>query len=132
MSGVKVEVTASGPLFDGRADAAGRDFTKDLREELALGHGIILVREMQRVFKHPTPVYWDTITVVHRSANTDVVTDQGKRIYNYWLAGRGSRNFPVTVFRGYRHWEISERRTNARFWPLVNQKIHRYLARMEG
>lgn len=132
MTRIEIEFKLSGPIVDGRADAAGRAFTKDLREDLALGHGVVLVSEMQRVFRHPTPIYWSTIEVVHRSANTDVVTDRGRRVYNFWLAGCGSKNFPITVFRGYRHWEIAERRTNVRFWPLANQKLHRYLARMEG
>ena len=132
MSEIRVEFHAHGPLSDRRADRIAREFTDDLRTDLALGHGVILVGEMQRAFKHPRPHYWTTIDVVHRSANTDVITDHGSVKYNYWLAGRGSRNFPVTRFGGYRHWENADRRTKARFWPLAQQKMHRALARMEG
>ncbi len=132
MTKITVDVDAHGPVLDGRAEIAAREFTKDLREDLALGHGVILVHEMQRVFKHPTPYYWTTINVVHKSANVDVVTDHASVVYNYWLAGRGSRNFPRTIFRGYKHWERAAARTAARFWPLARQKVGRYLARMRG
>lgn len=51
--------------------------------------------------RNPTPVYQTHIRIDDRRDDRWGVTDQGRVVYNYWLEGTSSRNFPVTRFRGY-------------------------------
>lgn len=127
---ITVTMHVSGPLFDGRADLAAKAFTNDLRHELATGGRNILVALMQQSFKAPRPYYWTTIKVDRIGPDTESVTDRGSVVYNFWLAGKGSRNFPVTRFGGYKMWPRAVQITNARFDPLARQMLPRYLERM--
>lgn len=65
--------------------------------------------------RNPTPVYQTTIIIDNRNDDRWEVTDQGAVVYNRWLEGTGSRNFPVTSFRGYhafqRAYELSLKRS---------------------
>jgi hypothetical protein len=126
--GVQAEV--QGPIVDGRAKRAVREMTQAAVDEAALTLGVNVVQELMRVVKHPTPYYWTQIDVVQEGP-VDVVTDHGI-VYGPWLAGQGSRNFPVTRFRGYRHWQRA-RQALEREWPRVAVKIlNKYIPKMNG
>ncbi len=79
--------------------------------------------------KNPTPIYQTLITIDGRLGDRWRVTDQGGVVYNYWLEGTGSRNFPVTSFRGYhafqRAYEMTQRRAGAMAQIEVNRTIRR-------
>lgn len=92
----------SGPLFDHRAARYFDDFADELEEEgadWALGH---IKDTFHTHFKEPTGSYESHVRVRKELGET-VVTDGGWSgpVYGPWLEGVGSRNAPVTRFRGY-------------------------------
>lgn len=99
----EVKVTATGPLFDGRAAAAVQRFTDDARDTIAARGEDLVLAELGMVLRHPTGYYESQIRSERVTADTDRVSDGGV-VYGPWLEGTGSRNSPVTRFAGYGHW----------------------------
>lgn len=105
MSGLLV--TLDGPLVQGDAmpivDAYVRDAVWDVASQGLADVNTVLDASIQ----HPTP-YYETQTTVSWGAFSGgasaLVHDRGI-IYGWWLEGIGSRNFPVTSFRGYHAFE---------------------------
>ena len=73
-----------------------------------------VTRILKQKIRNPTPIYQTQIIVDNKEDDRWRVTDQGLVVYNYWLEGTGSRNFPVTSFKGYhafqRAFAIAEKR----------------------
>jgi hypothetical protein len=91
----------SGPFFE-RRDSIMRGIIADLEKETAkFGRGIVLYNLVTSI-KDPTPIYW-TRLYVDQSADGvgTAIHDDYQIVYGPWLEGVGSRNFPVTRFRGY-------------------------------
>lgn len=120
-----VSTTARGPMFDGRARAAANAYVDRLEHELAEEGLEILRGEMHRVFRNPTGYYESRCKVVdgHKISDSRVV-------YGPWLAGIGSRNYPVTKFRGYDHWIVTRDKLNARKRGIGERLLRRYVGRM--
>jgi hypothetical protein len=99
MFGFEIDITASGAVFDGRAEAAAHAYVAHIgpyfAEEL-----IQRVRanldEVIRVNHH----IYTSWAHSEQEADHIVVTDRWIR-YGPWLEGVGSRNAPVTRFKGY-------------------------------
>lgn len=100
-----MSTTVSGPLFDGRAEAAMPRIVAEIQDEVAAQASADVHLWMNRFFRHPTP-YYETQVVTQRRADSTVITDRGV-IYGPWLAGTGSRNAPATRFAGYPHWRLA-------------------------
>lgn len=112
---ISVNMNRSGPIRDGRFQRAASNYSNDLQYAVAL-HGEELVQQrLRQVLKNPTGYFQSRITV-ERSRGGYVVTDGGV-IYGHWLEGTGSRNYPVTRFRGYS--------TFRRVKPLVDRDANR-------
>lgn len=98
---IDIDVTTSGPFFDGRALRALREFVDEAPYEIA-GEGVTTWLSIYRPqVKNPTPYYE---YLVHREKVTygeSHVWDGGQVRYGPWLEGTGSRNSPVTRFKGY-------------------------------
>jgi hypothetical protein len=125
------KVNVSGPVFDGRADAAAEGFATDLADQVAR-HGVGIVRdELDQVLQHPTGFYRSNI-VSGQTGPAEFVVNDSAVIYGPWLAGVGSRNFPVTRFRGYRHWPLATARLDADVDQVVPRVLPWFLARMGG
>lgn len=124
---IRVNATRTGPFRDGRFQRAASDYSDQLQYAVALHGEELVTRRLNQVLKTQTPYYRTRITV-RRAHGGYEVTDQGV-IYGRWLEGTGSRNYPVTRFRGYA--------TFRRVKPLVDrdanriaiQLLHRYQAR---
>ncbi|WP_031514853.1 hypothetical protein [Streptomyces sp. NRRL F-5123] len=99
----EIRVTATGPLFDGRAQAAVARYVDDARDTLAARAEDMVLAELGRVLRHPTGYYESQIRTERVTPDTDRVSDGGV-VYGPWLEGVGSRNSPVTRFAGYGHW----------------------------
>jgi hypothetical protein len=124
-----VDIHASGPLFDGRAQRAVARASVEAREDIAAfaeDHALML---MGAAFKHPTGYYESQVRTTNVSADTDRVWDDGV-VYGPWLEGVGSRNFPVTRFRGYSHWRRTKDLTKTRAPHIAEQTIARHLPEM--
>lgn len=99
---VSWDAETGGPLFDARAARYFADFADELEAEAAewaLDH---IKDTFHTHFKNPTGAYESRVKVV-REMGKHVVTDGGFAgpVYGPWLEGVGSRNAPVTRFRGY-------------------------------
>lgn len=100
---VDVDVTYHGPLFDGRTAAAIHAGASDAVWEIAkTGRGMLGV-EFIRTFKHPTG-YYESQTQADRVSDELSVIHDNDVVYGPWLEGTGSRNYPVTRFKGYHNW----------------------------
>jgi hypothetical protein len=120
-----VSSSSRGPLFDGRARAAANAYVNRLERDLAEEGLNILRGEMHRVFRNPTGYYESRCQVIegHKISDSRVV-------YGPWLAGIGSRNYPVTKFKGYDHWIVTRDKLNARKQGIGERLLRRYTGRM--
>lgn len=120
-----VSTHARGPMFDGRARRAANEYVNRLERQLADEGRTILLGELDRVLKTQTPYYATRIEVVDGHKIWD-----NRGVYGPWLAGIGSRNYPVTKFRGYDHWIVTRDKLNARKQGIGERLLRRYLGRM--
>lgn len=120
-----VSSRGSGPLFDGRARAAANAYVDHLERQLAEEGLNILRGEMHRVFRNPTGYYESRCRVEGGNKITD-----SRVVYGPWLAGVGSRNSPVTRFKGYDHWIRTRHQLNARKRGIGERLLRRYTGRM--
>lgn len=120
-----VSTHARGPIFDGRARRAANEYVNRLERQLADEGRTILLGELDRVLKTQTPYYATRIEVVDGRKIWD-----NRVVYGPWLAGIGSRNYPVTKFRGYDHWIVTRDKLNARKQGIGERLLRRYLGRM--
>lgn len=120
-----VSTRASGPMFDGRARAALNAYVDNLERRLAEEGLQILRGEMHRVFRNPTDYYESRCKVIEGHVISD-----SRVVYGPWLAGIGSRNYPVTKFKGYDHWIVTRDKLNARKRGIGERLLRRYTGRM--
>ena len=96
-------VDYSGPLFDGRAQAASRRLVRDMRDTLGKRGKEMVLERLGQVIRHPTGYYESQVrTEAHGSV--EVVTDGGV-VYGPWLEGTSSRN-ETTRFKGYHTFRL--------------------------
>lgn len=101
------DVTVSGPLFDGQAVRAVREYIDEAPYEIA-GEGVgIWLGTYRPQVQHPTPYYEYLVHRERVSYGVSHIWDGGEVKYGPWLESTGSRNYPVTRFRGYRSMEKS-------------------------
>lgn len=132
MFGLQVRVgRGSGPLFDGRARRAVDDFTDELEMDGAEWAMADIKRTFHARFKHPTGVYESHVRISNLMGDP-VVNDGGRIKYGPWLEGVGSRNFPVTRFRGYHAFRLAAQRLDRRFTDMGERLLVSggYLQRM--
>lgn len=98
---VAINVTYSGPFFDGRAEADLARTCIDLRDQTAAQASSWLHYWMNRFFKWPTP-YYETQVTLETTMQQAVIHDRGI-VYGPWLAGTSLRN-NASPFKGYNHW----------------------------
>jgi hypothetical protein len=120
-----VSTSANGPMFDGRAVRVLHSYVDHLERRLAETGRTILLSELDRVLKTQTPYYTTQIKVEDGRAITD-----SRVIYGPWLAGIGSRNYPVTRFKGYDHWIRTRHELNQRKVGIGERLLRRYTGRM--
>ena len=117
--GIRVDIETSGNWFTKSTHRAIDDYTDDLQEDLVdQAHGVVL--QQLGPFKNPTGYYRSNVV-----ADLDRVHDNDL-IYGWWLEGIGSRNFPNSIFHGYRHWQRSKRivRKKAKSWAVKLLKVY--------
>lgn len=127
MPSFDVDVSRHGPLFDGRASAAARDFCDAAEQEIAQ-EGVNQVRaQLGRVLQNPTG-YYESQIQTDRAAGHWAVTD-GDVIYGPWLEGTGSRN-QTTRFKGYMTFRKTVQRIDRLAKATAERVLPRYLDRM--
>jgi len=125
-----VSITVSGPLFDGRADAAVDRFADDLRHEVAQQGYALVMTNLDQSIKHPTP-YYETQINIRTETTTSIVNDRGI-VYGPWLEGVGSRNAPVTRFKGYSSFRRAKQRLEREVPRLAQVVLRRHIRAMGG
>jgi hypothetical protein len=139
---IKVKVQATGPLVDGEFPAIIHDYLEDVTWQLgqqafADVHGIL-----DASIRNPTPYYETQITTerggslegVESDVTPVVVHDRGV-IYGHWLEGDGSRNAPVTSFRGYGAFGKTAKAlnlANGKALPIAEAVLQKYMPRLRG
>lgn len=128
MAAIEVTVEVRGPIFDGRAQLAVREYTRQVELDVAHQGYSDVMGILNREIKHPTP-YYETQVTVERQVNSAVVTDRGV-IYGNWLEGTGSRNAPVTSFRGYHAFRRGAQQLRGQVPAIAQATLRHYADRM--
>jgi hypothetical protein len=98
MTQATVNVTYSGPYFDGRAAVMIDRATRHMEHHLAEVAADYVRGELHRVLRKETPYYRLQIQTTEYPGRTTV--NDGGVVYGPWLEGTGSRN-RTTRFKGY-------------------------------
>jgi hypothetical protein len=124
-------VTVSGPLFDGIAEHEVAEFLSDAVDQVSQQAQAEWMFNLDTSIKHPTPYYETQINIRQESPDTKVVNDRGV-IYGWWLEGIGSRNSPVTRFKGYFARRKAIVQVEGKKPALLERLLQPYLERMRG
>lgn len=124
-----VEITVSGPLFDGRAAREFAAYANEAREQIAEFAEEHVLMLMGMAFRHPTGYYESNVKTERASADVSRVHDSGV-VYGPWLEGVGSRNSPVTRFPGYFHWRRTKALLTLRAPVMAERLLQRVLPRV--
>lgn len=125
---IRVNVNSRGPMFDGRAQRALHDYKDQIDYRVATEAENLVLEHLGRSIKVRTP-YYETRVGVERAGRGYEVTDHGV-VYGPWLEGTGSRNYPVTRFRGYRAFSRARALIQQRAPGIARRLLARYTARM--
>lgn len=93
-------VSYSGPVFDGTAAGKFKAACVEAQNDISQEAEDLIDMWLGMHLKHPTG-YYESQIQTDRSSRVNIVNDGGV-IYGPWLEGVGSRNSPVTRFKGYR------------------------------
>lgn len=127
-----VDVTFHGPVFDDAVwDAGSRHYQADMTMDVA-DQGVRDIRLTEaRTFKHPTGWYESHTRAQEQPFSTAIINDSDI-VYGPWLEGIGSRNFPVTRFRGYHIYYKEWRRLDESVKQVVQPTTRRFIEEMNA
>lgn len=127
---VNITVMVKGPLFDGRAKTVLHDYTKRVVEVVAKTGRNDLGVQFIKVFKDPTGFYESR---VRAEPVSDFWLIHDSRVpYGPWLEGVGSRNYPVTRFKGYHSFQLVTKQLVKKAGPIAQHELIPYLAKIGG
>ncbi|MGW6502965.1 hypothetical protein [Nonomuraea angiospora] len=126
---IVVDVDLSGPIFrPGYAEQVIRQFLDEATLKVAGVGKADVDATLVRVLQHPTGYYQSKIAIRH-FIGAAVIYDQ-RVIYGRWLEGVGSRNFPVTSFRGYHTFREVHGRLEQKADEVAGHVLHQYVRRL--
>lgn len=130
-----VSTRMRGPLLDGRGAIARRvmaRYTRELEEEGAEWALQDIRRTFHTHFRQPTG-YYESHVRISNVMGDQVVNDGGQIKYGPWLEGVGSRNAPVTRFKGYHAFRKAADRLDRRIEDMgVRLLAFRFIRRLGG
>lgn len=121
-----MDITVSGPIFDGRAVAAGADLTQAIVDRVAAFALEAVQKNLDGSLKNPTPYYETQIQVTN--ALTERRVDDRGVIYGPFLEGTSSRN-QTTRFKGYASFRRAYQSTVQAVPGLAESEVRRHLGR---
>lgn len=130
MIDLRMYETHKGPLLDGRAERVVQEYRQDLEKVIARRAAKVVVSILKSRIRNPTPYYWNQIRAVPVGGHWEVV--DGNVIYGPWLEGVGSRNAPVTRFKGYHAFKLAGQTMDAQAGAIGEQHLRLYIPRIEG
>lgn len=125
-----VNVTASGPLFDGTAAAELPRIRDDIAGRLGTEGKRRVLAGLDATLRRPTGAYRSRVTLYGPVGGQARVHDQDG-IYGPWLEGTGSRN-KTTVFKGYRNFRNATQQLRSAAKPLAQHVVSEHLPKMGG
>jgi hypothetical protein len=124
-----VTIVKSGPFFDGRAARQIQNACDAMEQRIATIGASMIRTELHKVLKIETPYYR-----LQNEAREDPpgwkIWDRGV-IYGPWLEGVGSRNFPVTRFKGYATYRRTFQQIDRRAGVIAQYTIREFLPGMQ-
>ena len=121
-------VTVHGPIFDGRAAGAVRDFCDDFENRYGDKVEQMVHERLHQVLRHPTGNYESHIQAVRSGDGVEV--NDSNSVYGPWLEGVGSRN-RTTRFKGYFTFRLVGQKADREAKPYAEAMIDPYLHRMQ-
>ena len=113
-------VQLSGPVLEGRGPQILATWMRSHLDDIARFGQDAVRTELDVVLQNPTGFYRSQIAAWVQAAPPSPLIRGGRAqqvvihdsfvIYGPWLSGTGSRNAPVTRFRGYNHWRKAAQR----------------------
>jgi hypothetical protein len=119
-----LNVRMVGPVLEGKAPAIVEAMTASVVAEVADYTKFEVLRTLMEVLQHPTGYYESQITDTPVSSTLHRVHDNGV-VYGPWLEGVGSRNYPVTRFKGYHTFRIVRNRMAQKTKAIVAAHLDR-------
>jgi hypothetical protein len=127
------EVTVRGPLFDGEASAALRDYSDQLSQNLAQQAQRIIQDKARRFNKSGrggTGRAADSVNIRGAGSSYMVVGNSNAgEVWWPWLEGTSKRNF-TTRFKGYHVFRLAQNIVNKRARKLGEEELQKYLPEM--
>jgi hypothetical protein len=136
-SNVEVYMTRSGPLFDGRADEAVKQWLDDTKKEVAdIGADWIRIaaEAMNKSGRGGTGHAAEAVTVTRFGTFNDVRIFGGMvkgRVWWPWLEGDSPRNIG-SKFKGYHVFRLTRLRLRRYVTPIAQQRLAEFIGRMGG
>jgi hypothetical protein len=129
------KVTLEGPLFDGRASAAARDFTRSLSAELGeIARDWIKLdtERMDKSGRGGTGAAASGVKLTGSGENWTVSGGVNKGVYAWpWLEGTSKRN-QSTQFKGYHTFRRTRLRMRKQATPYAQAELAKFIEQMGG
>jgi hypothetical protein len=122
-----IRVSKTGPMFNGLAKKAARDFTREASLEIAKEGQRLWLTQLDSSIRVNTGYYTSHIKI-DRAGEVNTVTDGGV-IYGPWLEGVGSRN-RTTRFKGYFSMRKAKTKLDRQASRIAERVLQKYLPRM--
>lgn len=145
MADVHIDISASGPVFDGQAEEIIDRYCTHV-EQVIGDKGVAMIRAylptQYKYLKDPSSLGWHGNrnhfipglyqSVIHTVQLDDaVLIHDTPCVYGPWLEGVGSRN-PVTRFKGYHTFRIISQVLNGMATDIATAELPRYIAEMNA
>lgn len=130
MADFEVRTDFSGPLFNGRAQAAMAEIVDEISGALATEGERRVLANLDATLRRPTGAYRARVTKYGPVAGQARVHDRNG-IYGPWLEGTGSRN-RTTRFKGYANWRRATQQLQRGAKPLAEEVIRRNIGKLGG
>ena len=125
----EAHVRFKGPFFEaGTRSRVLRQCEEDIRRDVEQAAVDLVQALLDAVLKHPTGYYRSRIQA-SRSASGLTVTDS-RVVYGHWLEGTGSRNYPVTRFRGYHTFKRADMILREKAHAIARRHVTRAVMRL--
>lgn len=125
-----ISVKTTGPIFDGRASAAGKELAKAVTEAVAAFALEAVQRNLDASIRRPTPYYETQINIATTALTERRVNDRGV-VYGPWLEGTSSRN-QSTRFKGYASFRKAHTATVSAVDSIISGPVRVAVAKMGG
>lgn len=129
MATITVDVDTSGPIFrKGYAEQVIASYLDEATLKVAGVGKADVDATLHRVLRHPTGYYQAHIAI--REFSAAAIIHDSRVIYGRWLEGTGSRNYPVTRFKGYFTFKQVHARLEAKAGEIANHVLVQYVRRL--